>query len=108
MTITVFGIILGVIIVLASLVMIVSVLLQSGSQKGLGAVTGQQESFLSKNKSGSRDAMLAKLAMMDTLNMFHFVPFQQLMLPMIFVFGGAGMFVGIVGSWSSIRKFLNA
>lgn len=54
------------------------------------------------------DAMLAKLAMMDTLNMFHFVPFQQLMLPMIFVFGGAGMFVGIVGSWSSIRKFLNA
>ena len=59
MTITVFGIILGVIIVLASLVMIVSVLLQSGSQKGLGAVTGQQESFLSKNKGTTRDAKLS-------------------------------------------------
>ncbi len=54
------------------------------------------------------DAMLVKLATMDTLNMFNFVPFRQLMMPMIFVFGGAGMFVGIVGSWSSIRKFLNA
>ena len=54
------------------------------------------------------DAMLAKLDVMDTLNMFNFVPFQQLMMPMIFVFAAAGMFVGIVGSWSSIRKFLNA
>lgn len=54
------------------------------------------------------DAMLAKLEVMDTLNMFHFVPFQQLMVPMIFVFAAAGMFVGVVGSWSSIRKFLNA
>ena len=54
------------------------------------------------------DAMLAKLDVMDTLNMFHFVPFEQLMVPMIFVFAAAGMFVGVVGSWSSIRKFLNA
>ena len=59
MTITVFGIILGVIIVLAALAMIVSVLLQKGSEKGLGAVTGQQESFLSKNKGATRDAKLA-------------------------------------------------
>ncbi len=54
------------------------------------------------------DAMLEKLEVMDTLNMFSFVPFQQLMMPMIFVFVGAGLFVGVVGSWSSIRKFLNA
>ena len=54
------------------------------------------------------DAMVAKLAEMDTLNMFAFVPFEQLMVPMIFVFAAAGMFVGVVGSWSSIRKFLNA
>lgn len=54
------------------------------------------------------DAMLDKLKVMDTLNMFSFVPFQQLMVPMIFVFAAAGMFVGVVGSWSSIRKFLNA
>ena len=54
------------------------------------------------------DAMLAKLEALDSLNMFSFVPFSQLMVPMIFVFASAGMFVGIVGSWSSIRKFLNA
>lgn len=54
------------------------------------------------------DAMLDKLEVMDTLNMFHFVPFRQIMVPLIFVFAAAGMFVGIVGSWSSIRKFLNA
>ncbi len=54
------------------------------------------------------DAMLAKLAVMDTLNMFHFVPFRQLMVPMIFVFAAAGVVVGLVGSYTSIRKYLNA
>ena len=54
------------------------------------------------------DAMVAKLAVMDTLNMFRFVPFERLMVPMIFTFAAAGLFVGIVGSWSSIQKFLKA
>ena len=53
------------------------------------------------------DAMVAKVEKLDSLNMFTFVPFEQLMMPMIFTFAGAGLFVGIVGSWSSIRKFLN-
>ncbi len=53
------------------------------------------------------DAMVDKVEALDTLNMLSFVPFQQLMIPMIFVFAGAGLFVGVVGSWSSIRKFLN-
>ena len=54
------------------------------------------------------DAMVAKLAVMDTLNMFRFVPFERLMVPMILTFAAAGLFVGIVGSWSSIQKFLKA
>ncbi len=53
------------------------------------------------------DAMVAKLEVMDSLNMFHFVPFRQLMMPMILTYVAAGLFVGVVGSWSSIRKFLN-
>ena len=36
-----------------------------------------------------------------------FVPFDELLLPMALVFAGAGLFVGIVGSWTSIRKFLD-
>ena len=53
------------------------------------------------------DALVAKIEAMDSLQLFSFVPFQQLLLPMIAVFAGAGLFVGIVGSWTSIRKFLD-
>ena len=59
MHITGFGIALGVIIVLASLVMIVTVLLQSSNQKGMGAVAGQLESYFSKNQAKTIDAKLA-------------------------------------------------
>ena len=34
-------------------------------------------------------------------------PFSELLLPMIIVFAGAGMFVGLVGSFTSIRKYMN-
>ena len=53
------------------------------------------------------DALVARIAEMDTLQLFSFVPFQQLLLPMIATFCAAGLFVGIVGSWTSIRKFLD-
>ena len=53
------------------------------------------------------DLMLNRLAMVDTLKLMSFVPFQQLVLPMGIVFGLAGMFVGVVGSWFSIRKFMD-
>ena len=51
--------------------------------------------------------MVNRLAEVDTLQLFSFVPFQDLLIPMMVVFLGAGMFVGIVGSWTSIRKFMN-
>ncbi len=35
------------------------------------------------------------------------VPFTELLLPMIVIFAGAGMFVGIMGSFASIRKYMN-
>ena len=53
------------------------------------------------------DAMVVRIARVDTLQLFSFVPFQQLLIPMIVVFCSAGLFVGIVGSWTSIRKFLD-
>ena len=54
------------------------------------------------------DAVAAKVATIDGLKgIFTMRPFKQLLLPMIAVFGGAGMFVGIVGSWTSIRKFMD-
>ena len=53
------------------------------------------------------DALLKKLASIDTLHLFTLVPFKELLLPMIITFAGAGLFVGILGSWTSIRKFMD-
>ena len=53
------------------------------------------------------DAMLNKISSVDALQLFNFVPFQELLLPMVATFTAAGMFVGIVGSWTSIRKFMD-
>ena len=53
------------------------------------------------------DALIQKIADVDALQLFNFVPFQELLIPMVVVFTAAGMFVGIVGSWTSIRKFMN-
>ena len=53
------------------------------------------------------DALIQKIAGVDSLQLFTFVSFQELLIPMVVVFAAAGMFVGIVGSWPSIRKFMN-
>ena len=53
------------------------------------------------------DALVAQLSTVDTLQLFSFVPFTQLLLPMITTFASAGLFVGVLGSWTSIRKFMD-
>ena len=53
------NIFLGVVIILASLVMIFTVLLQSSNVKGLGAIAGQFDSYLSKNQAKTVEAKLA-------------------------------------------------
>ncbi len=53
------------------------------------------------------DALVARIAEVDALQLFKFVSFQELLIPMVITFAAAGLFVGIVGSWTSIRKFMN-
>lgn len=53
------------------------------------------------------DALVERVSQVDSLQLFKFVPFQELLIPMVAVFGAAGLFVGIVGSWTSIRKFMD-
>ena len=53
------------------------------------------------------DALVVEIASVDALQLFNFVPFQELLIPMIVTFAAAGLFVGIVGSWTSIRKFMD-
>ena len=53
------------------------------------------------------DGLVEKIAQVDALGLFNFVPFMDLLSPMVITFTAAGLFVGIVGSLTSIRKFLN-
>lgn len=53
------------------------------------------------------DALVQKVEGIDSLQLFHFVDFQEILLPLVVIFAAAGMFVGIVGSWTSIRKFMD-
>ncbi len=53
------------------------------------------------------DAMVQRISSVDALQLFSLVSFQELLIPMVVVFGAAGMFVGIVGSGAAIRKFMN-
>ena len=56
---------------------------------------------------GMYDSLINRVALVDSLNLFKFVEFETLLIPMIVTFAAAGMFVGIVGSWTSIRKFMD-
>ena len=55
------------------------------------------------------NTLVEKLALVDTLNLFKFVDFTQpeLLQTMVATFAAAGLFVGVVGSWTSIRKFMD-
>ena len=52
------------------------------------------------------DAVVKKVQEMDTLKMLQFVPFREMLTILAAIFAAAGLFVGIVGGWVSIRKFL--
>lgn len=53
------------------------------------------------------NGLVNRINAMDGLGLFSFVPFSQLLAPMIATFAFAGIFVGVIGSWTSIRKFMN-
>ncbi len=57
---TVWGYILGALLIVASLIMIIVIILQEGNQQGVGVVSGGADTFFAKNKARSIDAMLAK------------------------------------------------
>ena len=53
------------------------------------------------------DALIQRISQVDSLQLFNFVAFQELLIPMVITFGAAGMFVGFVGSWTSIQRFMD-
>ena len=57
---TVWDIVLGALLILASIIMIVVIILQEGNQQGVGVISGGADTFFSKNKARSYDAFLSK------------------------------------------------
>lgn len=53
------------------------------------------------------DSLAKWIAGMETFSLLTLVPFETLLWPMVAVFGAAGLFVGLFGSFTSIRKFLD-
>ena len=56
---------------------------------------------------GMYDLLRNQIAATSSLQLFELVPFEQIMWPLAAIFASAGLFVGIVGSWTSIRKFMD-
>ena len=52
---------LSVVMIIASLFLIVVVLLQSGAQQGLGAISGGAETFFGAGKASAADKIFARL-----------------------------------------------
>ena len=51
----------GILLALASVILIVSIVLQEGGKGGLGALGGESESYVGKNGDRSKNAMLVKI-----------------------------------------------
>lgn len=51
--------------------------------------------------------LVTQLATFGSGNLIKLVPFTELLWPMVIIFAGAGMFVGVTGSFASIRKYMD-
>ena len=71
------SVVIGILLIIAAVVMIVTVLLQSSERAGLGAVSGAAETFFGKNKA---KGMEAKLALATKISATVFVVLSVLMM----------------------------
>ena len=56
---------------------------------------------------GMYNLLISQINATSGLKLFTLVPFTQIMWPIAGIFAAAGLFVGVVGSWTSIRKFMD-
>ena len=71
------SVLIGILLIIVSIIMIASVLLQSSERSGLGAVSGAAETFFGKNKA---KGMEAKLALATKISATVFVVLSVLMM----------------------------
>ncbi|MGI6166672.1 MAG: preprotein translocase subunit SecG [Eubacteriales bacterium] len=53
--------VVGIIILVLSVVIMILVLLQTGKEKKIGTITGGAETFFSKQRTGTKDKLLARI-----------------------------------------------
>ena len=53
------GVVISILLILSALILIVTVLLQSSDEGGIGALSGQSNSYFSKSKAKTFEARLA-------------------------------------------------
>lgn len=79
-------IIVGIVVLILSIVMIILIILQEGHQAGLGTVTGGADSFLSRGKARTADAIFARVTKYCAITFFVLV----ILLNALSFFGIAG------------------
>ena len=63
-------IIVGILVLILSIIMVIVIILQEGHQAGLGTVTGGADSFLSRGKARTADAIFAKVTKYCAITFF--------------------------------------
>ena len=71
------SVLIGILLMVAAIIMIVTIMLQSSERSGLGAVSGAAETFFGKNKA---KGMEAKLALITKICAVVFVALSVLMM----------------------------
>ena len=71
----VWEIVLGALVLVFSIIMIIVIILQEGHQAGLGTITGGADSFLSRGKARTADAIFARVTKYCAIAFFIFVVF---------------------------------
>ena len=66
-------IIIGALVLIFSVIMIIVIILQEGHQAGLGTITGGADSFLSRGKARTADAIFARVTKYCAIAFFIFV-----------------------------------
>ena len=65
-------IVVGAFVLLFSVVMIIVIILQEGHEAGLGTITGGADSFLSRGKARTADAIFARVTKYCNINLILF------------------------------------
>ena len=93
----VWEIVVGAVVLLLAIIMIIVIILQEGHQAGLGTVTGGADSFMSKGKARTADAIFAKITKYCAIGFFVVV----VLLNALSYFGLTGKADSVVAEESS-------